>query len=155
MTRSLKAIGCRDVIPNQLSTLKIGAHALKLIFITGESIITNGLYGDWLQGWRKGLKMIVMMTLDDVHNIMLKFINRGVKAPLSYIADLRAISFKQYLLISTNFSPSYPIMIFTALGFTLMYCSILIYYVFTSNYSEICYKDVHGAAYLISILYPI
>lgn len=46
-------------------------------------------------------------------------------------------------------------MIFTALGFTLMYCSILIYYVFTSNYSEVCYKNVHGAAYLISILYPI
>lgn len=86
---------------------------------------------------------------------MFKLINRFVKAPLTYIADLRAISFKEYLLISTNFSPSYPIMIFTSLGFTLMYCAILIYYVFTSKFSEACYKNVHGAAYLITILYPI
>lgn len=87
--------------------------------------------------------------------MLLDFINRCVRAPLTYIADLRAISFKQYLLISTNFSPSYPIMIFTSLGFTLMYCAILLYFVFTSNYSESCYAGVHGATYLITILYPI
>jgi hypothetical protein len=87
--------------------------------------------------------------------MLLAFINRCVRAPLTYIADLRAISFKQYLLVSTNFSPSYPIMIFTSLAFTLMYCSILIYYVFTNHYSESCYAGVHGATYLITLLYPI
>lgn len=86
---------------------------------------------------------------------MLAFINRCVKAPLTYMADLRAISFKDYLLIGTNFSPSYPIMMFTGLGFSLMYCAIVIYFVFTSTFAVSCYSGVSGAAYLIAILYPI
>ena len=87
--------------------------------------------------------------------MLLNFINRCVRAPLTYIADLRAINFKQYLLVGTNFSPSYPIMIFTGLAFTLMYCAILMYFVFTSKYSQACYSGVNGAAYLIAVLYPL
>jgi hypothetical protein len=87
--------------------------------------------------------------------MFLGFINRCVRAPLTYIGDLRAITFKQYLLVGTNFSPSYPIMIFTGLAFTLMYCAILMYFVFTSHYSQACYSGVNGAAYLIAVLYPL
>lgn len=46
-------------------------------------------------------------------------------------------------------------MIFSSLIFTLLYCSILIYYVFNSQFAERCYKSVKNAAYLITILYPI
>lgn len=38
--------------------------------------------------------IFVMMIVNDANIVMLKLINRCVKAPLSYISDLRAISFK-------------------------------------------------------------
>lgn len=86
---------------------------------------------------------------------MLKAIKRVTKAPLSYIADLRKITFKQYLLMHTNFSPSYPIMIFTSLVTTLALAIYIIFYFFTLTTTDSCFEDVKVGAYIISILYPI
>jgi hypothetical protein len=86
---------------------------------------------------------------------MIKIINKVVKAPLKYIADLQSLTFKQYLLLHTNFSPSYPIMIFTSLITTLMLCAFVIYYISTDPDNTQCFNNIHGATYIIVIMYPI
>ena len=62
---------------------------------------------------------------------MFKLMRRITTAPLTYLADLRKHNFKDYLLLNTNFSPSYPIMIFTALATTLAFAIFIIIDIFT------------------------
>ena len=73
---------------------------------------------------------------------MFKLIRRITLAPLAYLADLRKITLKQYLLIGTNFSPSYPIMIITALLSTLSLAGFLIYDIFTLEHTGSCFANV-------------
>jgi hypothetical protein len=86
---------------------------------------------------------------------MFRLIKRVVKAPLSYIADLRKITFKKYLLLHTNFSPSYPIMMFASLTSTLALAIFIIYNLFTLPEGEPCLEDSRIGAYIMSILYPL
>ena len=86
---------------------------------------------------------------------MIKFVKKIVRAPLTYLADLRKITLKQYLLLHTNFSPSYPIMAFFALAASLALGGFIIFQVITVPEEDNCFKDVRVGAYIISVLYPI
>lgn len=86
---------------------------------------------------------------------MFRIIKRVVKAPLSYIADLRKITLKKYLLLNTNFSPSYPIMIFASLASTLALAAFIIYNIFNLATPQTCLENVRIGAYIMSILYPL
>lgn len=86
---------------------------------------------------------------------MLNILKKIVRAPLSYLADLRKITLANYLLLHTNFSPTYPIMIFTSLVSTLALSIYIIYYIFNIAGNDSCFRDVRVGSYIISILYPV
>ena len=86
---------------------------------------------------------------------MFKLVRRVTMAPLTYLADLRKLKARQYLLIGTNFSPAYPVMIFTALLTTLALAAFIIIDTFTLEGGNSCFANVRYGAYIISILYPI
>jgi len=86
---------------------------------------------------------------------MFKIIRRVVRAPLTYLADLRKLTFKEYLLLHTKFSPSYPIMIATSLLATLGLAAFIIYFVITTPGNSVCFDGVRGGAYVISFMYAI
>ena len=86
---------------------------------------------------------------------MFKIVRKITKAPLTYLADLRKLSFKEYILAKTNFSPAYPIMIFTSLAITLALSIFILFDVFTLEGEHFCFANVRYGAYIISILYPI
>lgn len=86
---------------------------------------------------------------------MFKIIRRVARAPLVYLADLRKLTFKQYLLVHTNFSPSYPIMILSSLLATLALGIYIIYELFNIPEGDNCFANVRNGAYIIAILYPI
>jgi hypothetical protein len=77
---------------------------------------------------------------------MFGIIKKIARAPLTYIADLRRITFKQYLLIHTNFSPSYPLMIFFALASTLALGGFILYDIFTVPQGDNCFSNVRTGA---------
>lgn len=86
---------------------------------------------------------------------MFRVIQRVVRAPLNYLADLRKLSCSSYLLLHTNYSPSYPLMIFTALLSTLALGAFIIYYMLTLPDDVVCFTNVRIGAYIIAVLYPI
>jgi hypothetical protein len=86
---------------------------------------------------------------------MFGLIKKLVRAPLSYLADLRQITFSNYLLLHTNFSPSYPIMILTALASTLVLAVYIIYFIFNISDNNACIREARIGSIIISILYPI
>ena len=86
---------------------------------------------------------------------MFKLVRRITLAPLAYLADLSKISLKRYLLIGTNFSPAYPIMIFLALAASLSLAGFILYDIFTLPAGDNCFNNVRNGAIIMGILYPI
>jgi hypothetical protein len=76
-------------------------------------------------------------------------------APLAYLADLRKLNFKQYLLIGTKYSPAYPLMLTTAIISTMALAAFLIADIFSLHHSDGCFANVRFGAYVIALLYPI